>query len=173
MTEPRASRRIVFHGLSALGVAAALAGCGGGEDSTPTATDPTPRESSSPTEGSSPRDSPPGSASPSTASPSTAEPSGAGAEVLAATDEIPVGGGIVLAGRRIVITQPSAGRYEAFSAVCKHQGETVGSVQDNVITCPFHGSQYDAASGAVTRGPATSGLDPVRIRVRDGRIVRG
>ena len=28
----RASRRIVFHGLGALGVAAALAGCGGGDD---------------------------------------------------------------------------------------------------------------------------------------------
>lgn len=30
--EVRANRRIVFHGLGALGVAVALAGCGGGED---------------------------------------------------------------------------------------------------------------------------------------------
>ena len=30
--EIRANRRIVFHGLGALGVAAALAGCGGGDD---------------------------------------------------------------------------------------------------------------------------------------------
>ncbi len=32
MSELRASRRIVFQGLGALGVAAALAGCGGGTD---------------------------------------------------------------------------------------------------------------------------------------------
>lgn len=33
MSEIRTSRRIVFQGLGALGVAAALAGCGGGGDS--------------------------------------------------------------------------------------------------------------------------------------------
>ena len=33
MSEIRASRRIMFQGLGALGVAAALAGCGGGSDS--------------------------------------------------------------------------------------------------------------------------------------------
>lgn len=32
MSEPRATRRIVFQGLGALGVAAVLAGCGGGSD---------------------------------------------------------------------------------------------------------------------------------------------
>ena len=36
MSEIRASRRIVFQGLGALGVAAALAGCGGGSESTST-----------------------------------------------------------------------------------------------------------------------------------------
>lgn len=34
-TNPVASRRIVFQGLGALGVAAALAGCGGGGESAP------------------------------------------------------------------------------------------------------------------------------------------
>lgn len=32
-TDPRPTRRILFHGLGALGVAAALAGCGGSDDS--------------------------------------------------------------------------------------------------------------------------------------------
>jgi nitrite reductase/ring-hydroxylating ferredoxin subunit len=41
MSEIRASRRIVFQGLGALGVAAALAGCGGGsEPSTTVAAEP-------------------------------------------------------------------------------------------------------------------------------------
>ncbi len=71
-----------------------------------------------------------------------------------------------------MITQPSRGEFRAFSAVCKHQGQTVGRVADNTITCLFHGSQYDAATGDVTTGPATTGLDPVRIRVRDRAILR-
>ena len=71
-----------------------------------------------------------------------------------------------------MITQPSQGKFEAFSAVCTHQGQTVGKVADNTITCLFHGSQYDAATGDVTNGPATTGLAPVRIRVKSGAIVR-
>ena len=71
-----------------------------------------------------------------------------------------------------MITQPSRGEFRAFSAVCPHQGQTVGRVADNTITCLFHGSQYDAATGDVTTGPATTGLDPVRIRVRDRAILR-
>ena len=48
----------------------------------------------------------------------------------------------------------------------------MGRVEDNTITCMFHGSQYDAATGDVTTGPATAGLDPLKIAVRSGRIVR-
>jgi len=162
MSEQRASRRIVFQGLSALGVAAVLAGCGG-EESQPRTSEPSPTDDS----------------------PSPSEPSESGpgmqlkdpkdekvADALATTDEIPVGGGIILTDVRIVITQPSRGEFKAFSAVCKHQGQTVGKVADNTITCLFHGSQYDAATGDVTTGPATTGLDPVKIRVKGQAIIR-
>ena len=91
---------------------------------------------------------------------------------LATTDEIPVGGGIVLMDERIVIVQPTAGTFAAWSAICKHEGETVGSVENNVITCPYHGSQYDSATGDVVAGPAPTGLDPIRITVAGGRITR-
>jgi Rieske Fe-S protein len=162
MNTPHPSRRIVFQGLSALGVAAVLAGCGG-EESQPRTTEPSPTD----------------------ASPSPSKPSKSGPgkplkdpkdvndpDALATTDEIPVGGGIILTDVRIVITQPSRGEFKAFSAVCKHQGQTVGKVADNTITCLFHGSQYDAATGDVTTGPATTGLDPVRIRVKGQSILR-
>jgi nitrite reductase/ring-hydroxylating ferredoxin subunit len=157
----RHSRRIVFQGLSALGVAAVLAGCGGEEESAPRASTPSSEESSA-------RPSDPGK------SPSgkPKQPQRATVDALATTDEIPVGGGIVLTDARIVITQPSQGEFQAFSAVCTHQGQTVGEVQDNTITCNFHGSQYDAATGDVTNGPATAGLDPVKVRVEGGQIVR-
>ena len=123
--------------------------------------------------------------SPSPAKPSPSKPSKSGpgkeskgtkdalaANALASTDEIPVGGGIILTDVRIVITQPSRGEFKAFSAICKHQSQTVGKVEDNTITCLFHGSQYDAETGDVTSGPATSGLDPVKIRVKGGSILR-
>jgi len=157
MSEQRASRRIVFQGLSALGVAAVLAGCGGEEPAQPRSA-PTESDSTSPT--------------PSKSPPSRKPKADKGPDPLATTDEIPVGGGIVLTDVRIVITQPSRGEFRAFSAVCPHQGQTVGRVADNTITCLFHGSQYDAATGDVTTGPATTGLDPVRIRVRDRAILR-
>jgi Rieske Fe-S protein len=164
MTEQRASRRIVFQGLSALGVAAVLAGCGG-EESRPRASEPSPTDDS-----------------PSPSKPSETKPSKSGPDkqvkdpkepgTLATTDEIPVGGGIILTDARLVITQPSRGEFRAFSAVCKHQGETVGKVADNTITCLYHGSQYDSTTGDVTTGPATTGLDPVQIRVKGQAILR-
>ena len=161
MTELRPSRRIVFQGLSALGVAAVLAGCGGEESAQPRAT------ASSPTDPTSPG---PSKAPPSRNPKETHK--GPGPDALATTDEIPVGGGIVLTDARIVITQPQRGEFRAFSAVCTHEGQTVGRVEDNTITCLFHGSQYDAASGDVTTGPATAGLAPLKIAVKSGSIVR-
>jgi Rieske Fe-S protein len=159
MNEHHPSRRIIFQGLSALGVAAVLAGCSGEESPQPRAS--TPSTTDDPT-------SPPPSKAPPRRKPKNAKL----ANALATTDEIPVGGGIVLSDVRIVITQPSRGQFEAFSAVCTHQGQTVGKVADNTITCLAHGSQYDAATGDVTTGPATTGLDPVQIRVQGGAIVR-
>ncbi|MGH3360965.1 MAG: Rieske (2Fe-2S) protein [Nocardioides sp.] len=158
--EPLASRRIFFRGLSALGVAAALAGCGGedppatgGEKSSPA--EPTPTEAET-----------------SDAETESPDGPGDGPTVLARADEIPVGGGVVLRDQNVVVTQPAAGRFEAFTATCTHEGNPVGVVEDNTITCQYHGSQYDAASGEVTRGPAVNGLTPVKIKVRTGQITR-
>lgn len=157
MTEPRPSRRIVFHGLSALGVAAVLAGCG--DDSATsgeTASSPSPRSADpeTPTE-------------PASSSEASPRP-----QPLATTDEVPLEGGIVLTDVRVVITQPRKGEFEAFSAVCTHQGQTVGEIEGNVIRCTYHGSEYDAATGEVVGGPAPAGLDRIPITVADGRITR-
>lgn len=161
MTEPRPSRRIVFQGLSALGIAAVLAGCGGEERDQPRASTTSEADSVSPA----PTEVPP-SQKP------TKKHDRLAPNALAATDEIPVGGGIILTDARIVITQPKQGEFRGFSAVCKHEGQTVGRVSDNTITCLAHGSQYDAATGDVTMGPATAGLDRVPLRVRGDAILR-
>lgn len=94
---------------------------------------------------------------------SSAAASAAGGAIQAAS--IPVGGGKVFEDLKVVVTQPTAGEFKAFSATCPHQGCSVGSVADNVITCPCHGSTFDAATGEVTQGPATKGLDAKQVTV--------
>jgi len=146
--EPRPTRRIVFHGLGALGVAVALAGCG--SDNTGS-TKPAPDQS-----GGSDGGSGGGTAS---------------GKELAKTSDVPVGGGVILPDAKVVITQPSAGTFEAFSALCTHQGFLVTSVEGGAIVCNHHGSTYDAKTGAVTQGPAPAGLQKVGIVVKGGKIL--
>lgn len=132
--EIRATRRIVFHGLGALGVAVALAGCAGGDSS----------------------------------SGGTDVPAGT---ELTTTDQVPVGGGVVLVEPKVVVTQPTAGDFKAFTAVCTHQGLLVGEVERGVIHCDNHGSEFDMATGEVTQGPATQPLAEVAIKVEGDRVV--
>jgi Rieske Fe-S protein len=90
---------------------------------------------------------------------------------LAATSAVPVGGGTILAAKKIVITQPRAGVFKAFTAVCTHMGCTVSTVSDGTINCPCHGSKFSVASGSVVAGPAPSPLAPVSIKVQGTSIV--
>lgn len=63
-----------------------------------------------------------------------------------------------------IVIHPSAGTFVAFDAVCPHAGCTVGyDPTAQVITCPCHGSQFNASTGAVEVGPATTGLTKIAI----------
>lgn len=88
--------------------------------------------------------------------------SGAGTEIAKITD-IPEGGGKVIG--NVVVTQPKAGEFKAYSSKCTHQGCAVKDVVDGTINCPCHGSQFNAADGSVKVGPATSPLPPASITV--------
>ena len=91
---------------------------------------------------------------------------------LALTSDVPVGGGKILADKKIVITQPRAGSFEAFAAVCTHQGCTVSGVSGGTINCPCHGSKFSITNGSVVTGPAASSLAPVGIKVQGTSIVQ-
>jgi len=90
--------------------------------------------------------------------------------VIGSTDDVPVGGGAIFAEHEVVVTQPVAGTFSAFSAVCTHQGCTVGEVAENLIICPCHGSRFDVGDGAVVRGPADQPLSRVDIAVHGTSI---
>jgi len=111
----------------------------------------------------------PGSAG--TGSAATGSAGGGAANVLASTAEIPVGGGTILTAQKIVITQPQAGTYHAFTAICTHLGCIVNSVSGGTINCPCHGSKYSIVNGSVVNGPAPLPLAAVSIKVEGTSIV--
>jgi Rieske Fe-S protein len=64
--------------------------------------------------------------------------------------DIPVGGGRIYPDQQLVVTQPKAGDFKAFSAVCTHQGCILDDVSDGFIKCPCHGSMFAIATGKPT-----------------------
>jgi len=106
-----------------------------------------------------------------TAAGSTAGGATSGAAgALASTSEIPVGSGMIFAARQVVVTQPTAGEYKAFTAVCTHMGCIVNQISDGTIDCPCHGSEYSIKTGAVVRGPAPLPLAAKKIKITGDSI---
>ncbi|MBO0871620.1 MAG: Rieske (2Fe-2S) protein, partial [Micromonosporaceae bacterium] len=93
--------------------------------------------------------------------------------VLAQTSEIPVGGGKIFPDTQVVVTQPQAGTFKGFSAICTHQQCTVSEVSGGTIRCPCHGSQYNIADGSVAVGPAPRPLPPVNVTVKGTAVTLG
>lgn len=90
--------------------------------------------------------------------------------VVATVSEIPVGGGKVIADQQLVVTQPSAGDFRGFSAVCTHQACQLSSVSGGTINCPCHGSRFNL-DGSVANGPAMLPLLSRPVRVQGNSIV--
>ncbi|MEU1484858.1 Rieske (2Fe-2S) protein [Streptomyces sp. NPDC005752] len=142
-SQARLGRRSVVAAVGAVGVTAALTACGGSQDA---------------------------------GGSDTVRPAGSGdgangdGAVLAKTSDIPEGGGRVFADEGVVVTQPTAGTFKAFSSKCTHQGCAVKGIADGVIKCPCHNSTFDATTGEATGGPATVPLPEKQIRVENGSI---
>ena len=150
-----ATRRAMLAGAGAAGVAVTLSACGTASDnggSNPPAGDPPATTGGAPATNAA---APPTSAAP---------PAGSGIK----TSDIPVKGGKIV--QDTVITQPAKGTFKAFSAICTHQGCTVGSVADNVIHCPCHKSAFNATDGSVKNGPAAKPLPAKKVTVNGDTI---
>jgi Rieske Fe-S protein len=88
---------------------------------------------------------------------------------LAGLAEVPAGGGLILDDDKIVLTR-DGDEVLGFSAICTHQGCTVATVSGGTINCSCHGSKFDANTGEVVNGPASSPLEPVDVVVRNGAV---
>jgi Rieske Fe-S protein len=107
------------------------------------------------------------SAGDSTAGPGT---SAGSSGVKVAVADVPVGGGKILTEQQVVVTQPTKGRFKAFSAICTHQGCTVNDVSRGEIVCPCHGSHFSITDGSPVSGPASTPLPAKKVGVAGGQI---
>jgi cytochrome b6-f complex iron-sulfur subunit len=88
--------------------------------------------------------------------------------------QVPVGAAIVVAGPPpYVVAQPTQGQFVAFSAACTHRGTTVTAGNGTTLVCPAHGSQFNAATGAVLKGPANQPLASVPVTAANGMLTIG
>ena len=110
-----------------------------------------------------------GTAAASTGSSGSTAASGGG-QTLGTTSEIPVGGGKVFTDAKVVVTQPTAGTYKGFSAICTHEQCLVDQVANGTIDCPCHGSEYSIKDGSVVAGPAPKPLPAAPISVSGNQI---
>ena len=166
--EPRkdslATRRGMLAGVGLVGLAGAITACSsGGSSMSAAVADPATSSGA-------------GAASPATSAAASAPASassaagGTAAGALTATSAIPVGGGKIFAAQTTVVTQPTAGEFKVFSAVCTHMGCIVNQIADGRIDCPCHGSEYSITDGAVLAGPAPKPLPAKTIKITGDSI---
>ncbi|SCL68967.1 Rieske (2Fe-2S) protein [Micromonospora peucetia] len=144
------TRRTLLAGAGAVGAAVVLAACGSDDSGDPAA----------PTSGG-------------PAVPSTGDAGGGdreGAQSLARTADIPVGGGAVYPAQGVVITQPRAGEFKGFDSICTHQGCPVTNVDGGTINCTCHFSKFSIEDGSVKGGPATKPLPAKNVKVTGDQI---
>lgn len=102
--------------------------------------------------------------------PGSAAPSG---RPIAALGDVPVGSAKAVTtpdGQEAIVSRQTDTEVAAFSAVCTHQGCAV-KPEGADLTCPCHGSIFDAFTGEVKNGPATEPLPAINVKVEKDQIV--
>jgi 3-phenylpropionate/trans-cinnamate dioxygenase ferredoxin component len=75
-------------------------------------------------------------------------------------------------GDRVVAIANIGGDLWGFDDVCTHRMCSLaeGDLEDDVVICACHGSEYDVTSGEVLGGPAPEDIDTFEVRVEGGEI---
>ena len=94
-------------------------------------------------------------------------------EPVARADEIPPGTGRqVLLGDQVIALFNVDGMFYAMDGVCLHRGGPVGEgdIEGTIVTCPWHGFQYDVTTGRNVFDPEV-GLETFDVRLSDGEVL--
>ncbi|AWE49094.1 Rieske (2Fe-2S) protein [Streptomyces nigra] len=138
--KPGPSRRTVVAAVGAAGLAVALTACGSEDEASGSSTE------------------------------QGAAAGGGGGAALAKTADIPEGGAKVFDAEKVVVSQPAAGDFKAFSTICTHQNCPMTDLKEDTLSCACHGSQFSVLDGSVKKGPATQPLPAKKIDVAGGSI---
>jgi len=91
---------------------------------------------------------------------------------VARVDELPPGSArqVTVEGRWVGLFNVD-GVFHAVDNLCLHRGGPLceGSVRGTVVTCPWHGWQFDVSSGALVQDP-TTGVSHHETRIVDGNV---
>jgi nitrite reductase/ring-hydroxylating ferredoxin subunit/uncharacterized membrane protein len=92
---------------------------------------------------------------------------------VAALTDLPEGRPLAAqAGQLAVVLYRDGDQVHALADRCAHLAGPLheGTVSDGAVTCPWHGSRFDLATGALRNGPATAPQPALDTRVRDGQV---
>jgi nitrite reductase/ring-hydroxylating ferredoxin subunit len=92
---------------------------------------------------------------------------------IANTEDVPEGHGIAAeaAGRKVALFHVD-GKYFAVDGTCTHRGGPLaeGELNGNVVTCPWHGANFDVTSGEALSPPAQSGVTCYKVQLDGSEI---
>lgn len=95
-----------------------------------------------------------------------------GFERAAKQDEIPPGQirEFQIAGKSVAIANVD-GKLFAINSICLHHGGPLGEgdLEGNLVTCPWHGWQYDVSTGKLVQQPNSS-VDCYPVELRGGEV---
>jgi nitrite reductase/ring-hydroxylating ferredoxin subunit len=97
-------------------------------------------------------------------------------EFIAVLEDNELQGGAMRAveveGVPVLVSRSEGGEACAIANTCTHRGGPLneGERDGDMVTCPWHGSQFDLCSGEVLRGPAREPQQRFETRVREGKI---
>jgi nitrite reductase/ring-hydroxylating ferredoxin subunit len=108
-----------------------------------------------------------------TSTPAPVAPATTDPVVVAKTSDIPIGSGkkFDVEGVQILVTQPRAGEFRGFSAICTHAGFVMTNMANSEIKCDNHGAVYSADDGSVLSGPAPRALGKVTVTVEGDDVL--
>jgi nitrite reductase (NADH) small subunit len=90
---------------------------------------------------------------------------------LAAVDEVPLGSAReFMAGERVIALFNVDGALYALDGICPHAGGPLGegTLQGPVVTCPWHGWQFDVTTGRNCLNPRIEHASfPVKVEGND------